>query len=582
MYEPTQVEPPKTNNKKMYYIGGAVLAGLLLLCCCVVVVVIVVVDPFKLNLINRLTGRGDPITKVVSPNAVVYMGVDLLNTTPQKLDRLIKPFQEALKDTNVQDTQSAQNELDKQLQEYNMTIKDDIVPWIGQYAGVGVTSLEMDEYGSFSQASFVIAVESRNAKAADAFLVKLQDGISKSSGSNFIQQTYQGVNIAVLDASASEKVVLCRSGGLILISQDEQDIQDAIDLQKKGGSLGEQANYKAIVNQLPAGRSITFYMNGAEYLKLYESLLGSMGSTMEGIPIDMEKFGLWTDAAFSLSVVDAGLQMDTVVAYDLAKLSANTQQMIQSAGKANATAKMFPEGTLFYANGQRLDLLWLSIQDMMTGTNLSDFKESMTMLEQQIGVNPDTDIFPYMNGEYALGIFPSGEGLLSAQANIDLGFALLVWTSDPQKMGEAVTAVNTSLSDMNLPIQDVDAGGYTLYEISDPSTNDLVLAYGMQKEYLVIGSSSNAVKDFANQSKSLENSLAYQQVWNAFPKGRAPVFYMDFQGFMGAIREVAGLTGSETFDQDTAVLDPITAIAAGATPLKGNTASSTIIIFIKK
>jgi hypothetical protein len=87
--------PPKRRNTLVIVL----LAGLvLLLCCCVAAAaVIVFADPFDLHIKDRLFGGiFDAAAEAMPENTSVYVGINLLNATPNELDRVIEPFADAL------------------------------------------------------------------------------------------------------------------------------------------------------------------------------------------------------------------------------------------------------------------------------------------------------------------------------------------------------------------------------------------------------------------------------------------------------------------------------------------------------
>ena len=82
------------------------------------------------------------------------------------------------KNPKIKDTTSLIDELDKSLeQQLHLTFSKDVKPWIGQYAGFGLTSVRGHLWQP-PRPQVGGTVEARDQKAADVFLVKLQKGIS--------------------------------------------------------------------------------------------------------------------------------------------------------------------------------------------------------------------------------------------------------------------------------------------------------------------------------------------------------------------------------------------------------------------
>ena len=64
--------------------------------------IILVWDPFNMHLLERLSGRYDAAMAAMPPDTKFYIGFDLRNLSPDKLDRVIKPFASKVEETEVQ------------------------------------------------------------------------------------------------------------------------------------------------------------------------------------------------------------------------------------------------------------------------------------------------------------------------------------------------------------------------------------------------------------------------------------------------------------------------------------------------
>lgn len=570
---------PKSNRKVI--IAVIVAAAALLLCCCIIAVVVVVVDPFDWDLIGRLTGKKDAAAQAMPVDTGIYMGINLLNTTPAKIDRLISPFRSILEQEGLQaeNTQSLQEQFDQDvLSDMGMTIAEDIQPWIGQYAGFGISDIVMNEYGGLETMKFIFAVEARDNTAADAFLDKLAAGLKENTGYAFVQRIYQGVTLFVMDTeNEAEKLVFARAGKVLLFSQDELLIQDAIDAQK-GDSLFDQPGYEATVKQLPGERSLTMYFTSDQYESIFSSMLSNAAPANT---FDPQSLLTWKEMAASLSIVDAGLKMDAIVTYDPTSLSDTQMQMIQSVGAASKTAGMFQEDTILFVTGQHLDLAWQSIREMMDSTGaVGDFDEAMSIFEEQFLFNPDTDLFPYLDGEYALGVVPSTQGILAEQMNVQIGIGIAAGTSNQAAVQETVDKLSDGIQNMGTIVETVDIGGSSFYSLSDPTMGSGLLLFGTSQDYLLIGTDNGTLEAFVGNEPALEDNIKYKDTWKAFDSGMAPVFYGDVAGLIGAIREGLQAFDLESFNEAAKFMEPIPTIAVAASPLKNNTAHSTLIIFI--
>ena len=511
----------------------------------------------------------------------MFVSVNLLNVRSYKVSKIVATFAAEAKDSKVTDLDSSIEELDKTLdKELHLTLSRDVLPWIGQYAGMGLTSLTFDQYGSPKEADWLAAIEARDQRAADAFLVKLQESVAESSGDRFKRTSYKGVTIYELDTTVkSERVAFARYGGLVLFGPEVASIHKAMDLRRNESLAGAPA-YSDVINQLPRERALTVYVNGAQADKLMSGLSSSLNRMG---PYGVMNMGVswWRAGAVSLSVVEAGLQMDSVASYDLAKLSDDQMKMLRVTSKSKA-ADLFPENSLLFVTGQRPDLIWKAYREMLDkAAGATDIQESMNMLEKQYGVNPDKALFPYLDGELAIGMMPSSKGYLAVTSKTPLGAVALFETSNPNALQNTLTALNNNLKKQRMPVTESSSGGMVMYELQDTYSKSTMVAYGLNQNYLFMGSDSNIVKDVFAGGKPLSKSDRYQQVSRAFQSGMTLAMYVDLESLLATLRKGMSASDQRAFDETARYLKPVKFIAAGSSPLQGDTYRSTVIVFIQ-
>jgi hypothetical protein len=282
---------------------------------------------------------------------------------------------------------------------------------------------------------------------------------------------------------------------------------------------------------------------------------------------------------FSAAITGDGLQFDSVVAYDLDSVSDAQLEMLKNDKSKGKTADMFPEETMVYLQGANLDLIWNYYREFIIDMAGADaYDEMMTGLEDEIGFDVEKDLIPYLNGELALGVFESREGMLASSSEVDLGLGLLVEVSDEKAVMDVVDEVVNVLEDQGAEMDDISSKDITMYEAN--ISGDPVLALGLGKDYLGIATSGSDLENLYLGDTSLSKNGEFNQVWKAFPGGINPSFYINVQGLVEIIRD--GLTGYslDSFEEAAPILDPIQYIAAGGSSLKGNTVHGVLILFL--
>jgi tetratricopeptide (TPR) repeat protein len=523
--------------------------------------------------------RADPVAKAAPPDATLYVGINLLNATPEKVDPIISAFNDAYKEytgEDVGDSADMMDQVDDALRDFDMTVEDDILPWVGQYAGMGVLNLQIDDYGSPENVDYFIAIEARDRGRADDFLLKLSDEVGQSWDVNVDSSEYQGATIYSVD-DEWQPLAFSRAGNLVILANSEDTIQDLIDAQK-GDSLAEDAVYSRLIRQLPANRLVTFYIPASAL----EDLTGFYTDLMGGIGRDIgDIYASTTGMAFSLSIIDAGLQMDGVVAYDPAQMSDIQRQMLEAAGRASPAADILPADSYAFVTGQRLDLMWDFYQEALSAATDGDFDEALEALENEIGINPGTDIFHYLNQAFVMGVFPSDEGLFAEQADVDIGFLLAAQVSDEGAMLNTLDDFNDALENLGgAEINDASSGGMVIFEAEDTWVGEPMLAYGVGQGWFGLANSTSVLESLPNQGNPLSRDPLYRAAQGLLPGGVSPVMYVNIESALEEISAALDDYDRDSFEEATFFLRPIQYLIAGGGSLSGDTVRSTYILAI--
>jgi hypothetical protein len=567
---------PAKSNRRTMLIGG--VSAVLLGCCALLVVagLVVIVDPFDLNIIGRLTGRYDAAAAAMPPDAGFYAGVNLLNLNPAEISRLTQPFIEAVGDPNLDSFEGAQDEFYDEVESASgIDIETDVIPWLGQHLGFGITEMDFASFGEFDSVTWILAAEVRDRDAADAFLIKFRDELAASSGNEIAEQTYEDVTLFEMQSQTpDEQIAFGRSGGLFIIGANLAAAQSAIDAQN-GSSLDENDDYRRIMGDLPNGRALTVYASGQSLRELLEQNQGAAGVPFNPGGLPLTNFG---SAAVAFSIVDPGLQIDIVSLFDQDELTANQQAMFAAAAQPVETAGLFPDQTVAFLSGSRLDLLWLSIRES-TGDETA-FDESMDAFAQEFGVNPGTELFPLLNGQWALGIVAGQSGFLAEELEIPLGLAFIAGTDRPAELTATLDAIRAALEGQLLIVESGESDGLTGYQVSLGEDLPPAFSFGLEQDYFFIATSQETAAAVFAGGPALAESEQYQAVESEFAGDINLSFYLDVRALLGTLRE--GRTGFELQDFNEAIqgLEPLRAVALG-NAYDDDIRRTQIIIFIE-
>ncbi len=549
------------------------------------------VDPFNWQVLARLTGRLDMTATAVPPQALLYTGVNLLEGNVEELQALRDTFAQPLADADL-DLEETQQNLDTDLAaQFGVTFSDDVQPWIGQYLGAAVLAVTMDDYGGIEQADWLLLAESRNNEAADAFLAKLAEHWATENGSTAVTESYNNVIITALpDAGYQTGFALARSGSLVLIGANAPTIQQAIDAQN-GQSLADTDVYQTAVAQLPATRLLTFYVDSQQLTSLVSNSVTGFTSSMMSTA-GMSK-GL-RGTAFSITLTNDGIQLDSIGDFVYEDLTPVQRDVV--AGYAPSPALgYFPANTLLYAGAKSNAFSWSEIRELLVtqlGSDMEAFNESMALFARDFGINPNTDILPYISGEFALALLPGSSGLLAEQLDLPLEVVLLAGITDEAQIDGALSALTGAITDpqrggLGVTSQ-VTANGFSMVDFASTFDETLTFAYGSGRGYLVFSTSSAVMENLRfTGGERLADSPGYRAAQAAFAADMTPTMYVDMNGLLDTIRaSVAANSGGDgtmmaDFDEVVEVIRPLHTIASAAKVTDTYT-HQTVILFIKK
>ncbi|MEZ4646422.1 MAG: DUF3352 domain-containing protein [Chloroflexota bacterium] len=585
LYSESSAMPPGNGRFRRLLWGSTLIAVVVL----AAIALVIWLDPFGWAVVDRLSGRYDAALTAVPEDSILYVGMNLLNGNADDIKALRDTFAAPLADTEVNLDETQQEFNDMLADEFGVTYADDIQPWLGQYFGFALLDVTLDEYGNMDDVAWLLVAETRNGSAADDFLAKVAATWAENHDVAAVNESYNGIAITSFPAEMpGEGLALARSGRMVLAAANVDVIKQAIDTQK-GNSLADKAAFQDAVADLPTERVVTMYMDGAQLTGLMEQvnpMAAGLGlSTANALSMSGLK-----GTAVSLTFVDAGLQIDTVNAYNADELSSAQRTMLDAYTTAPVSLSLFPEDTFLYMGAQGLGNIWELYRETLV-TQMGDpeaFSESMALFARDFGINPDTDFLPYLNRELAFGLMPADSGLLADELDLPMGMVLVVGTDNEAALAASIATFTEKITDPNTSglgqANRVESNGLTLYEFSPSYDEALRLTYGTGRDYFYLGTSTADIQSLQfGGGTALADSDGYQTAVAAFPDEMVPVAYLDLRSLMSTVRSSVATSNTDMteFEQVAAVLYPLHTIAA-AVHINDMNMHQTTIFFIEK
>jgi hypothetical protein len=532
--------------------GGGLLA----------IVVIVLIIAVIFHLPGRLSGRYDAVAEKMPDSTDIYVGINLLELVQTKdsrqLGMLEVPLAMIFNDDMGAFSSLAggdnmggldlQTSLNTALQvALGINLTDDIMPWAGQYAGVGV-DVSTNQRGTFSTGeSLIIAMEARSPGAADDFLEKLSINLENFHHMEITKHEYQGEWIYT---DQNNELSFGRIGQIVAFSPSQDTILSMIENIENKQTLGENPVYRKLVNQAPSGSMARVFIKDMTLADLiYEELDYDMRlfSQLLSSPIATASQG----SLISVIVDEDNIKFDTLTAFDAERLINQDMKMVN---RQNDTFSRLPEDTLVVIAGNDLGRIW-GQWSILAGLGNS--------YSADIGFNLTRDLFNHLDEEWLISLQPAQEGLLY-QSGTPLGFTLVARSNHTRELQQTINSFNgVVMQEGSVQLQSYPFLDGNLYEISDRlgSQGMPVMAYCANDEYLFFGTSARSINNLYDKGHKLIDAPKYQKIKGEISRDLGQTLYLDIEGLLQYIEQTWRITPSDIKDLEP-YLQSISAIGA--------------------
>lgn len=534
---------------------------------------IILLDPFGWHVIARLQGEYDPVLDAAPADSSLYIGVNLLSPDVSRVDNVWTTISAAAAG-DIDQFAELRRQIEEQLiQEMGISMESDITPWVGQFIGLSIVSVNWDQTGQPADVEWLLSAETRDKETSDQFLSEIAAFLREERSVEVDISDYRGAALADADG-----IVFGRSEALVMMGSSVDALQQAIDAQH-GKSLSDTLGYQQAAARLPKGRVVTGYVNGTDL----NQWLSDVPTPLPHIAPENLPTAAIRGIGISLSLPENDrIQIDAVTAFDPEKLSAGQKRLMQLTAESAAAASLLPEETLLFITGKGIDVSWELIRRaMIAEIGRDDFEESMRMFAREFSIDFDRQLFPLLDGDFAVGLLPSSQGVLASGG---LGAVLAVGTSDEPALASTIAAFSEDIGRPQgglglVTVSELPAGG-TIYEFETPLIPELQFAYGVGQHYLLVGTSKAALSSLRfDGTASLADSEPYQAMWAAFPEGMIPAFFVDINGLRKMLDE-SDLAAEAASEPVFTALAPISRIA-GASFAADDTAQIAALIFLE-
>ncbi|MEA5618673.1 DUF3352 domain-containing protein [Cronbergia sp. UHCC 0137] len=462
---------------------------------------------------------------LVFPNTQPRAGIFVSKLAPVMVSLLVNPDKLESLDKKGEVSQLKASLFTKSTINY----QEDIKPWLGNEITLAVTSPDLDhDPENGLQPGYLMAVATAKSAKSREFL-ELLFSQRALAGSTLAVERYKGVKL-ISDQPEAAKLTNIQTGlagavvdKFVLFANDVQVLRGAINnIQAPDLNLSSDPIYQKALEQIPKSSMSVAFLNLPRVAQWQGLDFAEATYNNEIIALILNSQGLLVESTFltKLQVPPPFLP--------LSKPVEALKYIPESASLAIAGTNLKDIGK------SDLGQLWKQGTGTIYGSGedtLSRWFKPLVELQTAWGLNFAEDIFPWVNGEYALALLPSGE-----KTSLDWVFVvektpqILTGIAD---LNAIAIAQGINVTSVNLNQQQISTWTELTATTQDKAAvtvDTKILAAHTTKDNYEIFTSNLAILDqiLTGQAKFLSNNPDFQDSIAPIPQPNQGYIYLDW------------------------------------------------------
>ncbi|MEA5536079.1 DUF3352 domain-containing protein [Crocosphaera sp. XPORK-15E] len=402
-----------------------------------------------------------------------------------------------------------------------------IQPWLGEEITLAVTSLDFDhDPDNGVKPGYLLAVSTKDQQLAKEFLQTSYSKEAIAGSSDLIFESYKGVNlIAQRNPNLTKNTPLSASavvGNMVLFANDTAVLREAINnVQVPDLNLRNATGYQDALKTITDPKIGVVYTN-----------FPALSAWLANLPIP-ELPEITQTLTIAFSIKSDGLVAQTA----LIGVSGESDRLPALSAPVGALAYL-PATTLLTATGTDLNQLWQQIE---TGLDVDSplqqvLNRSISYLQEPLGLNLTKDVFPWVQGEFSLGLVPDHDGgepdwIFVAQKVPDVDINGVLKQFDELAKSKGYSAGNLSLSGQTVTVWTklrtaVKTDKNSLARLEAQVSG----VYGEIDDYVIFSTSVEAMSQaISSDSLKLVNTEEFQNIIAGLSPENDGYFYLNWQ-----------------------------------------------------
>jgi hypothetical protein len=384
-------------------------------------------------------GQVSPEASIFVPKQAPFMASLLVN--PDQLEEFVQ--QTAASKNRPQISRQLQQLKESLLAPTQVNYSTDIQPWLGNEITLAMTTPDIDRDSiNGSQPGYLVAIATKDPQASREFLTHFWEN-KPLVGHELVLEDYAGVQLIYSNAFNSSELIPLAGGikplsgdwasavvgdRFVLFGNHPKVLREAINNVQAGGlNLQDYPPYKAAIAPLVKNNQQNNQQNsqqnnqiGLTFINMPQ-LLAWLSDRPSVSPLenfdpdlDLENPEIYENVAISLGLKKQGLVAQ--VAGNLIEEPATNEASAVSAISAISplsspvgALKYIPAGVDIVSAGSNLQEFWAKFAPTLAkeGVISALVNPPLTKIQTNWQLNLPEDIFSWVNGEYALGLFGS-------------------------------------------------------------------------------------------------------------------------------------------------------------------------------
>ncbi|WP_413166499.1 DUF3352 domain-containing protein [Capilliphycus salinus ALCB114379] len=391
------------------------------------------------------------------------------------------------------------------------------------------------------------------------------------------QRNYKGVEIVEYTESEGRRYNVAVVDNHVIVAADPSAIERGIDT-----ALGEESlasvteSNQVFLNSVDVPHPIlTLYV--AEYPTFVKQITSDVSGSSQLSMQLLSRIKPVESVVLAIGVDRAGIRLKATT-----KLNNRATRQSQQP-QLDPLVTRFPTDTIGLIHTQGIKRIWSEI--LTISEDNSDLRRLVRQLRRglnAINLDADEDVFGWMDGEFALGLIASDEGVL---APLGLGGVLMLETSDRAAAERMLAQLDTVVSESNPPVnvEQRKIAGVEVTEWKDPQQGTLFGHGWLQSNLVFIAFGGPVVEAITSEPQlPLPASPRYQNVTELLPQPNHSYVYLDVEelvtwatGYLIAAPAIAVQPNA------LALVNSVQGLGVSATRLDSQTARVEMILTLK-